>query len=78
MTMKVKKSGYALYKNWVGRCRNCNSVIDAETIDLKKIEIDTFGEKFSLEDCAYCNRTNSVCFYPYNSRAGVAILRGQR
>lgn len=75
MSMTIKRIGCEKYNKWIGKCRNCHSIIECNTSDLKKIEVDNYGDKFSLEDCVYCNKRNMIYFYPYSSGIARRILK---
>ena len=68
--MKVIEIGNEKSEKWIGRCKNCNSLIEANTDELKQIIRGgryNEMEEWAYEDCIQCHFGKSVCFHRENT-----------
>ena len=75
--MKLLKDGF-IEDRWIGKCNNCNAVIEANNSELKNIIDDTGGARaqyYAVEDCIFCKCMDTVMFFKESSLSAKAIMR---
>ena len=75
--MKILKDGF-IEDVWIGKCNNCNAVIQADKTELKNIIDDTAGARaqyYAVENCLFCGCIDTVMFFKESSLSAKAIMR---
>jgi len=75
--MKTLKKGSAKQQMWIGKCMQCNAIVECAPGELHQIKGGDYRDNFecfSFGDCPDCCRKTSIRFVPQNSHNGEQLL----